>query len=166
MKVENQAYVSLEYKLSLDSGEVVDQSDPDQPLSFVVASGQIIPGLERQLMGMEVGQDAKITVEASEGYGNQRPELVVEIPRTNFPKEKEIKPGMSFVFQGPVGPMRFLVQSADQDKIMADFNHPMAGQRLHFEVKIREVRAATEEELKQNACAEESCGCCHKEGCK
>ncbi|NTU59807.1 MAG: peptidylprolyl isomerase, partial [Deltaproteobacteria bacterium] len=157
MVIEDRRYVTINYKLSLDSGEVVDQSEPGEPLGFIVGSGQIITGLEKALQGMAEGQSAKVTVEAEEGYGESKPELYRDIPRDNFPPDLKIEPGMGFEAKGPHGPVVFRVRSATDDVVIADFNHPLAGQRLHFDVSVAEVREPRAEELA--SLFSSSCGC-------
>ena len=165
MKIENKAYVTIEYTLKLDSGDVVDKSPADKPLGFIYNSGQIIPGLEKGLVGLEKGDTATVTVEPEDAYGVRRPELERELPRENFPKDLDIKTGMSFEAHGPQGPIQFIVKAINDDSITADFNHPLAGQRLHFDVKVEGVREATDEEmaalLAAHNCSHGECGSCH-----
>ncbi|MBE0617660.1 MAG: peptidylprolyl isomerase [Proteobacteria bacterium] len=163
MKVENRRYVTIEYSLSLDSGEVVDQSSPGEPLGFLFGTGQVIRGLEKGLEGLEAGATAKVTVEARDGYGEPNPALFREIPRENFPEEMELQPGMGFEAKGPHGPVTFRVREVRTEEVVADFNHPLAGERLHFDVKVEGVREPRAEELAQllrGGCDEEACGSC------
>lgn len=162
MKIQDKSHVTFEYTLSLDSGEVVDKSEPGQPLSFVCGFNQIIPGLEKELMGMEEGQTANITVEAEDAYGLASDELIREIPRENFPEDVDIQPGMGFEANGPQGPVRFRVKSADDKVVMADFNHPLAGERLHFDVKITAIRELTDAEASalSTGCSPACCSSC------
>jgi len=164
MKIQDNAYVSIEYTLSLDSEEVIDSSDPSTPFGFIFGGSQVIVGLQKGLEGMEQGQSAKFTVEPEEGYGQPNEELFREIPRDQFPPDMDIEPNMVFEASGPHGPVRLRVESVNEDVVVADMNHPLAGERLHFDVKVVEVREAQAEELealKDNAgCAPESCACC------
>ena len=163
MKVAESKYVSIDYCLTLDSGDEVDRSQDGNPLGFVTGSGQIIPGLEKELIGMAAGDSAKITVEAQDAYGLVNEELLQEVPRTQFPEGMEVEPGMSFQAEGPQGPFMVTVKSVGDDTVAVDLNHPMAGQRLHFEVKIIEVREPTAEEIAPPQA--EGCGCgCSSEG--
>ncbi|MCP4674459.1 MAG: peptidylprolyl isomerase [Deltaproteobacteria bacterium] len=160
MKIEDKARVAIDYALTLDSGEEIDRSDPEKPLGFIVGAGQIIPGLEKQLAGLEAGAAAKLTVEPADGYGEYREELKQKIPRTNFPEKMEIEPGMIFQGFGPNGPMNIKVIALEDDQVLGDFNHPLAGERLNFDVKVKEVREATKEELDALANASCSPSCC------
>ena len=164
MKIKDQTYVAIEYTLKLDSDEVVDQTEPGKSFGFIFGAGLVISGLEKGLEGMEEGQSANLTVEAEEGYGQARQELFREIPREHFPPDAEVEPNMIFEADGPHGPVRFRVESVNDDVVVANLNHPLAGERLHFDLKVTEVRDATAEELeaaKQHGnCAPESCACC------
>jgi FKBP-type peptidyl-prolyl cis-trans isomerase SlyD len=164
MKIQNDAYVAIDYTLTLDSKEVVDCSEPGKPFGFIFGGGQVIIGLEKGLEGMEQGQSVKFTVEPEEGYGQPRQELFRELPREHFPGDVDLEPNMIFEGSGPQGTFRFRVESVNDEMVVADLNHPLAGQRLHFEVEVVEVREARAEELealKQHAgCAPESCACC------
>jgi len=165
MKVQESAFVAIDYTLTLDSGELVDRSGPDQPLGFVFASGQIIPGLEQAIEGKEVGHEAEVTVDPEEGYGIPDEALLREIPREEFPDDVELKAEMTFQATGPHGPMPFRIKSVHDDKIVADFNHPLAGERLTFKIKITEVREATDDELKEleHDCGHAGCADCGEE---
>ena len=158
MNIQENAFVAIDYKLTLDSGEVVDESEAGKPLGFIFGCGMIIPGLERQMAGMNVGDTAKLTVEADEGYGSYQDELVKPIPRANFPSDVSLQPGMVFQGQGPHGPVAIRIKDVDGDQVMADFNHPLAGERLHFDITVAAVREATPEEIKMTSqghdCAE------------
>ena len=163
MKVADRSYVAIDYTLTLDNGEIVDKSDPGQPLAFVCGMGHMIPGLEKAIIGMELGSSAKIDVEPAEAYGTPRKELYAELTRTNFPKGQELKIGQVFQADGPHGPISFVVREIRPDNVLADFNHPLAGERLHFAVTIAEVREPTEEEMKcysEEGCEDHDCAGC------
>jgi len=166
MKIADQVYVGIDYVLTLDSGEEIDRSDPNQPLGFIYGAGQIIPGLEEKLEGMDEGESANLTIEAENGYGEYRDELKRNIPRANFPEDADLKPGAVFQGHGPHGPVSIRVLSADDKAVEADFNHPLAGERLHFDVKVVEVRPPTEEELEalNHSCSPSACAGCGSSG--
>lgn len=164
MKVADQTYVTIDYTLTLDSGEVVDKSQAGEPLGFICGSGQIIRGLEKGLEGMQAGEAAKVTVEPSDGYGEAQEELLRDLPRDNFPDDLAIEPGMGFEAKGPHGPVTFRIREVGEETVVADFNHPLAGQRLHFDVKVDEVRQPTAEELStlmtDSDCSPSACSSC------
>jgi len=161
MNIADKLYVAIEYTLTLESGQEIDKSPSGQPLGFIAGTGQIIPGLEKALMGRAAGDNAKIIVEPEDAYGPVNDSLFQEIPKSQFPGDVEIKPGMAFEAQGPRGPFMITVATInDNDTVTVDLNHPMAGKQLHFDVNVVEVREPTAEELAQAAAQMSSgCGC-------
>ncbi len=167
MKIEQRKFVSIAYTLKLDSGEVVDRSAEGEPLGFLFGSGQIIPGLESALEGRETGDTLQVTVTPEQGYGLPREELFREIPRENFPEDLVLEPGMGFEASGPHGPVTFRIREVRDDDVVADFNHPLAGERLHFDVTVEDVREARAEELAglfQGGCDPNACSSCGSSG--
>lgn len=156
MKIADNMYVALEYCLTLDSGKEIDRSPAGNPLTFIAGAGRIIPGLENKLKGMAAGDGGKITVEPKDAYGRIREDLFQVIPRDQVPADMKIEPGMMFQAQRPHGLVTFSVKSVDEDTVTIDLNHQLAGERLHFDVKVVEVREPSAEEL---AAAFGSCGC-------
>ncbi|HCF60607.1 MAG TPA: peptidylprolyl isomerase [Myxococcales bacterium] len=146
MKVAPKRVVSLEYSLHLGDHQVIDSSE-GEPLSYLHGTAQIIPGLERQLEGMEPGESKQVTIAPADGYGERDPSNVQEVPRTAF-GDRELHEGDELVAiddeQNEV-PVR--IEKLVGDKVMVDFNHPLAGKTLHFEVTIRDVREASDEEI-------------------
>jgi len=163
MEIGNEAFVAINYTLKDDDGEVIDSSPADRPLGFIYGRGMIFPALEEKIAGMSDGEQTDFVVEATEGYGERRDELVNELPRDKFPEELDIKEGMVFQAPGPQGPMNFTVVEVRDDAVVADFNHPLAGQRLHFDVTIAEVREATTEEIEalSHGCGHGAHECTH-----
>ena len=161
MKIADKLYVSIDYILTLESGQEIDKSPEGQPLGFIAGTGQIIPGLEKALMGREAGDKAKLVIEPEDAYGPVQEHLYQDIPKSQFPADVEIMPGMAFEAQGPRGPFMITVSTVnDNDTITVDLNHPMAGKQLHFDVHVVEVREPTAEELAMAAAALSSgCGC-------
>jgi FKBP-type peptidyl-prolyl cis-trans isomerase SlyD len=160
--IQDKSFVEIDYVLTLDSGQEMDRSAPEQPLGFIFGARQIVPGLEKQLEGMKVGESAKFVVEATEGYGPRDESMVRDIPRKNFPEDMNVEIGMVFQAQTPVGPTHLRVVEVSDETVKGDFNHPLAGERLHFDVKVVGVRQATEQEL----AALSSCGTgCSPGGC-
>ena len=156
MKVGEKTFVAIDYTLSLDSGEKVDSSAEGAPLSFITGTGRVLPGLEAALMGKAAGENAKVTLEAEDAYGEVNKDLLRDIPKSQFPKDVELEVGMSFTADSPRGPVPLTVAKIGDDDITVDLNHPMAGKRLHFDVKVAEVREPLEEELAQQV---QGCGC-------
>jgi FKBP-type peptidyl-prolyl cis-trans isomerase SlyD len=161
MDIADKMYVAIDYTLTLESGQEIDKSPAGQPLGFITGLGQIIPGLEKALMGKVAGHKAKIVVEPEDAYGPVKDNLFQDIPKNQFPTDVEITPGMAFEAQGPQGPFMITVAKVnDNDTVTVDLNHPMAGKQLHFDVNVIEVRQPTAEELAQaSASISSGCGC-------
>jgi len=147
MKVSKDSVVSLEYRLHLGDGQVVDESEPGQPLAYMHGRGQIVPGLEGHLEGMSAGESKKVVVSPAQGYGEHDPRGLQEVPREMFPPNANLQAGVTISAQtadGDVIPIT--IRELKGDKVVVDLNHPMAGKTLHFDITVREVRAATDEE--------------------
>jgi FKBP-type peptidyl-prolyl cis-trans isomerase SlyD len=147
MKVSKDHVVSLEYRLHLGDGQTIDESEPGQPLAYMHGRGQIVPGLESQLEGMAVGESKKVVVSPGQGYGEHDKRGLQEVPRDMFPPDAPLKPGLSISAQtadGDVIPIT--IREVKGDTVVVDLNHPLAGKTLHFDVTVREVRPATDEE--------------------
>jgi len=154
--------VTIHYTLSDDSGERIDESQPEEPLSYVHGHGQIIPGLEKALDGAGVGDKVSVTVPPDEGYGPHLPERVVDVPRANFEFDPEV--GGIVQAEMPDGRQTFLqIQAVSPDSVTLDGNHPLAGKTLVFDVVVDGLRPATDEELQELTTHEHHEGCSH--GC-
>ncbi|MCL6417626.1 peptidylprolyl isomerase [Aestuariirhabdus sp. Z084] len=140
--------VSMNYKLTDDTGEVIDSSEGGEPLNYLHGASNIIPGLEKELVGKVQGDALTVTVQPAEAYGELDPELVQTVEKGLFEGVESIEPGMMFQAQGPNGEVqRIMVKAVEGDEVTIDANHPLAGKVLHFEVEIVSVRDATEEEI-------------------
>ena len=160
MNIADKMYVTIDYTLTLESGQEIDKSPEGQPLGFITGTGQIIPGLEKALIGRIAGDSAKVVVEPEDAYGPVKDDLFQEVPNSQFPSEVDIKAGMAFEAQGPNGPFMITVAKInDNDTVTVDLNHPMAGKQLHFDVNVVEVREPTAEELAQAAARANAGGC-------
>jgi FKBP-type peptidyl-prolyl cis-trans isomerase SlyD len=147
MLIGDNSVVSIQYTLTNDSGEVMDQSQQGQPLTYLHGASNIIPGLEQELTGKVNGDDFKTTIAPELAYGERHEEMVQQVPRDSFPAEAEITPGMQFQAEAEQGPLTVVVTEATDETVTVDGNHPLAGMTLHFEGKIENVRDATEEEI-------------------
>ncbi|HBH97101.1 MAG TPA: peptidylprolyl isomerase [Candidatus Omnitrophica bacterium] len=135
---ENMA-VQMEYALTAD-GQAVDASPAGEPFRYTHGRGQIIPGLERQLAGLHVGDAREITVSPEEGYGPVDPEAVVEIPREQLPATVTPEAGMSLSGVDPEGrPFRARIKELRDTTVTLDLNHPLAGKTLLFKVNIVDI---------------------------
>lgn len=148
MKIAKDTVATLDYTLHLGDGEVVDGSTPDDPLVYLHGYEEIIPGLERALEGKTAGDKLQVVVPPEDGYGDYDPEGVEEVPRTDLPEDLTIEEGEIITATDEDGDdVEFLIKEVKKDTVVVDFNHPMAGKTLHFDVTVREVREATAEEL-------------------
>ncbi len=148
MKIAENCVVAIDYTLTDDDQNTLDSSSGGEPLQYLHGSQGIIPGLENALVGKSAGDELKVTVQPEDGYGPVVPELIQMAPVSAFEGIAEIKPGMQFQAKGPEGQVQIITVKAVTDEgIAIDANHPLAGQVLHFDVKIKEVRAATDEEI-------------------
>ena len=139
--------VTLDYTLIVD-GEIIDSSIGSQPIEFIQGHGQIIPGLERELYGLALGDGKDVVVTATDGYGDRDPNAVADIPRDQFPSQIPLKPGVELQLRGQDGEeLGAYIEEVGEETVRLNFNHPLAGKELHFSIKVVELRSATSEEL-------------------
>lgn len=147
MVVEKNKVVTIDYKLVDDSGNVIDQSE-DGNFAYLHGARNIIPGLEEALAGKSQGEDVEVRVPPEEAYGVRDNSKTQVVPRELFPADTEIEVGMQFHAQGPDGQnLLITVVGVNGDQVTVDGNHPLAGVGLNFQVKVRDIRDATEEEI-------------------
>ena len=145
MNITQDKVVELDYTLTVN-GEVIDQSEPGEPLVYLQGHSNIIPGLERALEGKAVGDELQMTVQPEDGYGERDEENVEELSREDF--EDDIEVGATYYAQAEDGSViPFTVMDVSGDTVKVDFNPPLAGMVLNFNVKVLNVRDATPEEL-------------------
>jgi FKBP-type peptidyl-prolyl cis-trans isomerase SlyD len=147
MNIADEAVVSMHYTLKDDKGEVIDSSDGSEPLTYLQGASNIIPGLEEALAGKKKGDKLHVTVPPEKGYGERDERLVQAIPKNQFQDADRLKAGMQFQIRSQGGPMVLTVVEVKDSEVVVDGNSPLAGQTLHFDVEITDVRPATEEEL-------------------
>ncbi len=148
MKIQNNAVVSIHYTLTDDEGEVIDSSEGKEPLKYLHGAGNIIPGLENELLDCVAGDKKQVTVEPKDGYGEINEQLIQKLPTEAFSGIEKIEVGMEFQAQGQDGQVQYVVvREVEDDGITIDANHALAGQTLSFDVAVVEVREATETEI-------------------
>lgn len=146
-KVRNDLVVSMVYELRVNS-EKIDSCEDDDPLHFIQGQGHIIPGLEREIDGMAIGESKHVLVKAADGYGEFDPEQVVEMPKSDFPEDFTLEPNMEVTFEDEDGTeMTAFVEEVTLETVTFNFNHPLAGDDLEFDIRITGLREATPEEL-------------------
>jgi FKBP-type peptidyl-prolyl cis-trans isomerase SlyD len=147
--VTDEVVVSMTYELTVD-GEVIDSSEKieGEVITFIQGLGQIIPGLEKALYGMKVGEAKHVKVEPSQAYGDVDQEAFVWVPREDFPESIPLEVGTVFEMREENGDTLLArITELGEEQAHVDLNHPLAGKELEFEVKIVGMRAATSEEL-------------------
>lgn len=146
--VADQLVVGIDYTLRDDKGEVIDTNEGYPPLEFLQGFNQIIPGLEQALYGMEMGDAKTVVVAPADGYGEYNPDAQEAVPLDMFPDDMDVEEGMSIQVQDQNGQvLQAIIAEMDDEGVTLDFNHPLAGLTLHFDVRIVGLRAATAEEL-------------------
>jgi FKBP-type peptidyl-prolyl cis-trans isomerase SlyD len=138
--------VTIHYRLTLDDGSIADESFGGEPLAYLHGSQNIVPGLERGLAGKKVGDKCDVSVAPADGYGEYDPAAEQTVPKSAFPPDMQLAPGMSFQTRGRHGPEPVWIKKLAGDNVVISKNHPMAGQRLLFAVEVVDVRRATNEE--------------------
>ena len=145
--VGNNTVVSVNYTLTNDAGEVLDRSEDSKPMSYLHGAGNIIPGLEKAMVGKSPGDSFQVRVEPAEAYGDVNPEGIKIIEKKAFQGVDTIEPGMTFEAQAPDGKsQRIVVKKVEGDNVTIDVNHPLAGVPLNFDIEVVGVREPTEEE--------------------
>ena len=139
--IQEGSFVSIEYTLRDDTGKVIDSNVGKEPLTYLHGSGQIVPGLEKQLTGLKVGDQKKIVVKPEDGY-RVDPKAFQEIPKDKLPPEAQ-KVGTMLATKGPQGEtIAMRVHEVKEKTVVVDFNSPLAGKTLNFDVKVTDIQAA------------------------
>ena len=147
MQVAHNQVVSLNYTLTNDSGEIIDQCS-DGSFCYLHGNSNIIKGLENALTGKTVGDEFSVQIDPADAYGEHDSERIQKVPRDAFPADTEIAPNMQFHAEGPDGQqIVVMVTEVNDSEVTVDGNHPLAGVRLNFQIKVMDVRAASEEEI-------------------
>ncbi|KFN42861.1 FKBP-type peptidyl-prolyl cis-trans isomerase [Arenimonas oryziterrae] len=147
MQIAERTVASFHYTLTNDAGEVVDSSAGRSPLTYLHGAGNIVPGLEKEMAGRQVGDTFNVVVAPEDGYGQPNPMLINVVPRAAFQGVDTLEVGMEFQAQTPQGPLSVSIAKIEGDDVTVDGNHPLAGQTLHFAIEVTEVRDASLEEL-------------------
>ncbi len=146
--VKKDRVITMNFVLKNEQGEVLDSSEKGHPLEYLHGANDIIPGLEKALDGKKLGDELTAVIPPVDAYGEYEVSLVDEVSRDQFPGVEDIEPGMQFQTQMDDGaPMIINVTAVDDDVVVVDGNHPLAGMTLVFDIEITGIRAACEEEL-------------------
>jgi FKBP-type peptidyl-prolyl cis-trans isomerase SlyD len=148
MRVKHGRVVLLDYLVRLATGQVVETSSVKGPIEYLHGSGQILPALERAIEGLSEGQEAAFSIAPEEAYGQRREDNVVSLPKGLFPSDVRLQPGLCLFARASGGQnYPITVKEVKGDLVLVDLNHPFAGERLFFEVNIRGVRPAGNQEI-------------------
>lgn len=137
-KVSRGDRVSVHYTGTLDDGAVFDSSQEREPLEFTVGDGEVIPGFEDAVIGMSPGDEKTVVLSPSEAYGEYDREMLVEGPRDKFPANVEAGQSFHVHLQGDEE-ADAVVKEVRKDSVVLDFNHPLAGQRLTFRIRVLNI---------------------------
>ena len=137
----------IHYTLKNDQGEVLDSSEGGDPLPYLHGASNIVPGLEKELTGLKVGETKDVDVAPEEGYGVVNPAMIQKVPKEAFPEDAPVEPGAQFLMQGEGGqPIPIWITEVADDTVTIDANHPLAGQTLHFAIEVAAIRLPTDDE--------------------
>ncbi len=141
MAVKKGDNVKVEYAGTLEDGSVFDSSEKHgSPLEFEAGAGNVIRGFDKAVIGMKKGEEKEISIEPADSYGERKEELVQEIPKDKMPKDQEIKKGMLLGIKLPNGKqLPGKIVRIDDKSVSIDFNHPLAGKKLKFKIKVVDV---------------------------
>lgn len=141
--------VSLAYSLRDSEGDLIDSSGDDSPLEFIQGYGHILAGLEEELYGLAVGDEKDVVIEPDNAYGEYDADANQLVPLDMFPQDMDLEVGLPLELydEDADEPVEAYVADIYDDSVLIDFNHPLAGETLHFHVKVLGIREATDEEL-------------------
>ncbi len=145
--VQDNLVVTLDYKLIVED-EMLESTEDGEPIIFIQGIGQIISGLENSLYGMEVGDKKTVVIQPEDGYGEYDPESLQEAKKEEFSEEIPLDVGTFLDLEDDEGDiLSAQIIAAEEDTVTLDFNHPLAGKTLTFEITLTDLRPASEEEL-------------------
>jgi len=140
--------VTFNYTLKDTDGNLLDSTDNGGPFSFITGNMQVLPGLEEALGSMIIGSKKNIKLAAADAYGEYDENAIQKVNRSLFPEEAELERGMTYFAHSPEGqPLQFVITKIENEDITVNFNHPLAGKDLEFDVHLLDVRDATPAEI-------------------
>ena len=147
MKIAKQAVVSFHFTLKDDKGKTLETSVGNDPLVYMHGTNSIVPGLEEALEGKKSGEKFNAVLPPEKAYGVRDERLIQRIPKGEFPNDERLKIGMQFQVDTKGGPMILTITQLTDTEVIVDGNPELAGQTLHFDIEVVDVRKATEEEM-------------------
>ncbi len=148
MAIGKNKVVTMNYTLKDFEGNVIQTTGKEEPFQFLSGNKQILPKLEQEINNMIIGSQKNVKIAAKEAYGEYDEQAVQQVSKNNFPKDIDLVVGMEFVANSPEGEqMPFVVKDIKNEEVTVDFNHPLAGKDLEFDVELVDVRDATPDEM-------------------
>ena len=133
--------ITMHFAIKLEDGQVIDSNFDADPVRFTFGDGNIPEGFEQALLGLQVGDHVNLTIAPERGFGMHNPSNIQVMPRSQF-EGMDLEPGLVVSFQEPGGELPGVITDFNDDKVTVDFNHPLAGKTLTFEVAIKAIDAA------------------------
>ena len=140
--------VTMNFTLTDETGNVLDSTDAGGPFSYISGTGTVLPKLEEAVSIMMIGTKKQLKLEAKDGYGEYNKDAVQAVGKENFPEDFILEAGMEYMASNPDGvQMPFIITNVEDETVTVDFNHPLAGKNLNFDLELLDIRDATAEEL-------------------
>jgi FKBP-type peptidyl-prolyl cis-trans isomerase SlyD len=148
MPLKSNQVITINFILKDTDGNIIEETTKENPFSFISGGSQILPKLEENIGEMLIGSKRTVTLSPEDAYGIYDDGAIQQVTRSEFPEDTEIEEGMTFIADSPDGhQMPFVIKSVEGENIKIDFNHPLAGQSLTFDLELLNLRDATIEEL-------------------
>jgi peptidylprolyl isomerase len=140
MAAKNADKVKIHYRGTLDDGTLFDESYEGEPLEFTIGEGMVIPGFEKGIIGMDIGEKKQIHIPTTEAYGNRSEDLIIEFPMDSIPDDLKIEVGDLLQLQlAPEQVVDVVVIEIKEESVVFDANHRLADQDLNFEIELLEI---------------------------
>jgi len=148
MAIGQNKVVTMNFTLKDEQGKIIQTTNNNSPFQFLSGNQQILPKLEEEIDHMIIGSKKNVKIPAKEAYGEYSEQAVQQVSKNNFPKDIELEVGMEFIANSTKGEqMPFVVKEIKNEEVTIDYNHPLAGENLEFDIELVDVRDATVEEL-------------------
>jgi len=151
MQVSKDTVVTFDYTLKDHQGELIESTESSGPLKYVHGQGRLLPALESALEGKRTGESLEVDLKPEQAYGRRDEAMVLTVPSSKFDDPEAVKVGTRFLAKVREDTHVFRIVEIDGEQVTVDANHPLAGVGLHFDIDVREVRNATEQELDQQS---------------
>jgi FKBP-type peptidyl-prolyl cis-trans isomerase SlyD len=150
MQISKDTIVTFDYTLKNEHGELIESTEGSGPLEYVHGRGRLLPALESALEGKSSGDSLDVDLRPEQGYGQRDESMVLTLPSSKFQDQEAVRVGTRFVAKVGEDTHIFRVVDIEGDRVTVDGNHPLAGVGLHFDIDVKDVRKAKDEDLGQN----------------